>query len=65
VPTGAPWKKSKKTKVNVEHALVMPAPRGSSLSAANFDRFEWEIMYPLFVVEGLVNPFERVNRKNA
>jgi hypothetical protein len=35
---------------------------GDSLSTADFDRSEWEIMYPLFVVEGLVDPSEHVNR---
>jgi hypothetical protein len=39
--------------------------RGGSLSAADFDKSKWEIMYPLFVEEGLVGPFESVNRKDA
>jgi hypothetical protein len=39
-------------KVNVEHALEIPTPYGSSISAANFDRFEWDIMYPLFSSRG-------------
>jgi hypothetical protein len=36
--------------------------RGGSLSATDFDRTKWEIMYPLFVEEGLVNHSERANR---
>jgi hypothetical protein len=61
-PNGAPQKRSKKAKVDVECALEMPAPCGDSLSIADFDRSEWEIMYPLFVAEGLVDPSEHVNR---
>jgi hypothetical protein len=60
----APRKRSKKVKVGVERTLEMPASRGGSLSAANFDRSEWKIMYPLFVAEGLVDPSERVSRGN-
>jgi hypothetical protein len=30
--------------------------RGGPLSAFDFDPFEWEIMYPRFVEEGLVDP---------
>jgi hypothetical protein len=55
-------KRSKTAKVDVERALEMPAPRSGSLSTADFDRSEWEIMYPLFVAEGLVDPSECVNR---
>jgi hypothetical protein len=44
---------------------VAPTPRGGLLSAADFNRSEWEIMYPLFVVEGLVDPAESVSRKDA
>jgi hypothetical protein len=29
---------------------------GGSLSAMNFDKTEWEIMYPLFIESGLVAP---------
>jgi hypothetical protein len=32
-----------------------------SLSAADFDKFEWEVMYPLFVESGLVAPSERTD----
>jgi hypothetical protein len=62
---GAPRKRSKKAKIDVERALEMPAPRGGSLSIADFDRSVWEIMYPLFVAEGLVDPSEHVNRGNT
>jgi hypothetical protein len=54
--TGAPRKKLKKAKIDVERALETPMPHGSLLSAADFGWFEWEIMYPLFVAEGLVDP---------
>jgi hypothetical protein len=62
VPNGAPWKRSKKVKVDVERTLEMLTPCGSSLSTADFDRSEWEIMYLLFVAEGLIDPSEHVNR---
>jgi hypothetical protein len=55
----------KKIKIDAGRALAAPTSRGSSLSAANFDKLEWEIMYPLFVEEGLVDSSERVNRKDA
>jgi hypothetical protein len=45
--------------------LSVPTPHGGSLSAANFDKSEWEIMYPLFVEERLLGPFKCVNRKDA
>jgi hypothetical protein len=38
---------------------------GGLLSAANSDKYEWEIMYPRFVEEGLVDAFEHVNRKST
>jgi hypothetical protein len=41
----------------------VPTPHGGSLSTAIFDKFEWEIMYPRFVEEGLLGPFKCVNRK--
>jgi hypothetical protein len=63
--TSAPRRKSKKTKIDAERALVALMPRGGSLSTADFDKSEWEIMYPLSVEEGLVDPSKRVNRKNA
>jgi hypothetical protein len=48
-------------KIDAEHALVAPTPRSGLLYTADFDRSEWEIMYPLFVEEGLVDSSERVN----
>jgi hypothetical protein len=44
---------------------VAPISLGGSLSAANFHKSEWEIMYPLFVEDGLVDSSERVNRTDA
>jgi hypothetical protein len=44
---------------------VVPIPCGGSLSAVDFDRSEREIMYPLFVEEGLVDPFKHVSQKDA
>jgi hypothetical protein len=57
--------KSKKMKIDVKRAFAAPTPRGGSLSAGDFDKSEWDIMYPLFVEEGLVGPSECVNRKDA
>jgi hypothetical protein len=65
VNTSAPRRKSKKTKIDAEHALAALTPRGGSVSTADFNKSELEIMYPLFVEEGLVDPSKRVNRKNA
>jgi hypothetical protein len=48
-------------KVDAERALAASIPHGGSLSAADFDTSEWEILYPLFVEEGLVDPSECVN----
>jgi hypothetical protein len=63
--TSSSQRKSKRTKVDVDRALVAFVPRGGSVSAVNFDKSEWEIMYPLFVAECLVDPCEHVNRKDA
>jgi hypothetical protein len=63
--TGTSWRKSKKMKVDAERALVAPTPRGGSLSATDFDKNEWEIMYPCFVEEGLIDPSEHVNTKRV
>jgi hypothetical protein len=52
-------------KVDVNRALGAPVPRDGSLSTVDFDKFEWEIVYPLFVAEGLVDPSMRVNRFHA
>jgi hypothetical protein len=62
--TSASWRKSKKTKVDAERTLVTPTPHGGSLSAADFDKSEWEIMYPLFGEKGLIDPSEHVNRRD-
>jgi hypothetical protein len=43
----------------------MPSRLGGTLSAADFDQSEWEIMYPCFVKEGLVDPSGRMNKKNV
>jgi hypothetical protein len=63
--TSAPQRKSKKMKVDAERALVVPILRGGSISAADFDRSEWEIKYPLFVEEGLIDPSKHVSQKDA
>jgi hypothetical protein len=52
-------------KIGIECALAAPTPCGGSLSATDFDKFEWEILYPLFVMEGIIDPSEGVNRKYA
>jgi hypothetical protein len=57
----ASWGKSKKTKIDAKHTLAVPTPRGGLLSTADFDKSEWEILYPLSVEEGLIDSFERVN----
>jgi hypothetical protein len=44
---------------------VVPTPHGGSLSTADFDMSEWEIMYPLFVAESIVDPTKRVARKDG
>jgi hypothetical protein len=64
-PSDAPRKRSKKVKVDIDRALVAPAARDGSLSAADFARSKWEIMYPLFVAEGLVDTSTHVNRKDT
>jgi hypothetical protein len=63
--TNAPGRKSKKVKINAERALAAPTPRGGSLSTADFDKSEWETIYPIFVEEGLVVPSKCVNMKDA
>jgi hypothetical protein len=45
--------------------LNVPSPHGGQLSAADFDQLEWEIMYPRFIDEGLVDPSNRANKKNV
>jgi hypothetical protein len=58
-------RKSKKTKIDAERALAAPTLCGGLLSTTDFDKSEWEIVYPLFVEEGLVSPSECVHRKDA
>jgi hypothetical protein len=58
-------KRSKRAKVDADHALAASAPCDGSLSIADFDKLEWEILYPLFVAEGLVDPSARVIRRNT
>jgi hypothetical protein len=60
-----PRKRSKKTKVDIDRALAMPATHDGSVSAAGFSMSEWEIMYPLFVVEGLVVTSTLAKRKDT
>jgi hypothetical protein len=56
----APRKKSHKTKKSVIDDGSVEAPlRGGPPSAVDFDPSEWEIMYPCFVQEGLVDPPDR------
>jgi hypothetical protein len=58
---GALQRKSNRTKNDARRALAVPMPLGDSPSAVDFDRSEWEIMYPVFVKEGHVNPSGHVN----
>jgi hypothetical protein len=64
-PSDTPRKKSKKTKVDIDRALATTTVLKGQMSAADFARSEWEIMYPLFVAEGLIDTSARVNRKDA
>jgi hypothetical protein len=52
-------------KVDAKRALVTPIPLSGSLSTTDFDRSKWEIMYSLFVEEGLIEPSKCVSRKDA
>jgi hypothetical protein len=52
-------------KIDAECAFVAATLHGGSLSAADFDKSEWEIIYPLFVKVGLVDSSECVNGKDA
>jgi hypothetical protein len=63
--SSASWGRSKEMKIDAERALAAPTSRGGSLSTVNFNMLEWEIMYPLFVEEGLVDSSEHVNGKDA
>jgi hypothetical protein len=46
----------------VEDNSMVPSLRGGPLSAINFDYSEWEIMYPRFVEEGLIDPSDHTNK---
>jgi hypothetical protein len=63
--TSASRGKSKKIKIVAEGYLAAPTSRGGLLSTTDVDKLEWEIMYPLFVKEGLMDSSERVNGKDA
>jgi hypothetical protein len=52
---------NQRRQVDAEHALAVRILCGGSLFAADFDRSEWEIMYPFFVEEGPIDPSERVS----
>jgi hypothetical protein len=52
---------NQRRQVDAEHALAVHIPCGGSLFAADFDRSEWEIMYPLSVEEGPIDPSEHVS----
>jgi hypothetical protein len=57
-----PRKRSKRLKKTAaEGSVVTPSLPGSSLSAVDFDKSEWEIMYALFVESGLVASSERTD----
>jgi hypothetical protein len=60
---GSLQRKMKKTKIDDERGLAAPTSCSGSLSAADFDKNEWEIMYRRFVEEGFVDPSKHVNRK--
>jgi hypothetical protein len=63
--TNAPQRRSRKTMIVAKRALAAPTPRGGLLSATDFEKSEWEIMYPLSVEEGLIGPSEYVNKKDT
>jgi hypothetical protein len=65
VPSNALRKRSRGTKVDIDHVLAVPTARDGSLSTAGFDSSEWEIMYPLFVAEGLIDTFAHVSRRET
>jgi hypothetical protein len=60
---GAPRWSSKRAKINTDYTLAAPSLCDGVLSTADFNRSEWEIMYPRFV-EGLVGPSNCVIKKN-
>jgi hypothetical protein len=44
---------------------VAPLLDGGLLSTTDFDQSKWEIMYPRFVEEGLVDPLGHANKKDV
>jgi hypothetical protein len=52
-------------KVDAKCASATPLLRDDPILAADFDLSEWEIMYPHFVEEGLVDPPGHANKKNV
>jgi hypothetical protein len=57
-----PRKRSKRLKKTAARGCaVTPSLAGSSLSAMDFDKSEWEIMYPRFVESGLVASSEHID----
>jgi hypothetical protein len=61
-----PHGRSERTKkVAAETASVAPLLHDGPLSATNFDQSKWEIMYPRFIEEGLVDAPGRANKKNV
>jgi hypothetical protein len=52
-------------KVDIGHTLAAPVDHHGPLLVVGFARSEWEIMYPLFVAEGLIDTSTRVNRKDT
>jgi hypothetical protein len=57
------WEIERTKKIDVEDNSAAPSLCRSLLSAADFDQSEWEILYPHLVEEGLVDPFDRTNKK--
>jgi hypothetical protein len=52
-------------RIDAERALGAPTPRGGTLFVADFNQSEWEIMYPRFVKECLIDPSKYVNRRDV
>jgi hypothetical protein len=56
----APCRRSKRMKKSaVENSVMVSSLHDGPLLAADLGPSEWEIMYPLFVEFGLVDPSER------
>jgi hypothetical protein len=51
---GVACRRSKRMKVNAGCALAAPSSHDGALSATDFDRSEWEIMYPHFSKKALL-----------